>query len=150
MSPGPVQEIDFEAGPGSWRLSRAAPAPDLAELVVEYWEVQGALAAFRETLLPNGCLELMVSLGPPHQVLSPGGAGTWDRGWLSGLQERALLIESPSGTHLVSAHLHPLGGAELLGRRAAAAANSILDLEEFIGSRHTVISSFRACTRTRS
>jgi hypothetical protein len=34
--------------------------------VLEYWEVEGALSAFRETLLPNGAVEVMINRGPPH------------------------------------------------------------------------------------
>lgn len=75
----------------------------------------------------------MVNLGPPHRVLDREGAGVWERGWLSGLQERALLIESLHGTHLISARLHPLGATALLGRRAAGTANTIVDLEAFLG-----------------
>jgi hypothetical protein len=72
--PGPLQESELQAAPGTWRLSRADPAPDLAGLVQEYWEVEGALSAFRETVLPNGCLDLMIYLGPPHRVF--GGRGS--------------------------------------------------------------------------
>ncbi len=101
--------------------------------MVEYWQVEGELSAFRETLLPNGRVELMVNLGPPHRVLSPGGAGLWERAWVSGLQERALVIESAHGSHLVSARMHPLGAAALLGRRVARTANTVVDLEMFLG-----------------
>jgi hypothetical protein len=96
--PGPVQEIALEAAPGAWIFSRADPARDLAGLVLEYWEVRGELQRFRETLLPNGCVELMFDLGPPHRILSDQAPGVWDRSWLSGLQDRSLVIESLDGT----------------------------------------------------
>jgi AraC-like DNA-binding protein len=132
--PGVIQEIELQAAPGKWRLSRAEPAPDLVGLVTEYWEVEGTLDAFRETLLPNGSVELMVNLGPSHRVLSDQGSGMWDRAWYSGLQERSLVIESMQGTHLVSARLHPLGAAELLGKPVAQLANSVVDLELLLGN----------------
>lgn len=127
MSPV-VQEFELTAAPGSWRLSRRDPAADLAGVVVEYWEVRGALSAFRENLLPNGCAEVMVNLGPAHRVIGSGGSRLWERAWYSGLQERAITIESLDGTHLVSARLHPLGAVTLLGERAARGANSICEL----------------------
>ena len=71
--PGPTQHCQFSAASGAWRLSRAEPADDLRGLVLEYWEVEGALSAFRETLLPNGAVEVTVNLGPPHRVLSATG-----------------------------------------------------------------------------
>ncbi|HEX6050608.1 MAG TPA: helix-turn-helix domain-containing protein [Gemmatimonadaceae bacterium] len=132
--PGPVQEIELEAAPGVWRLSRADPAPDVAEFVTEYWEVEGQLGAFREALLPNGRVELMLNLGPAHRVLSEQAPGTWERAWLSGLQERALVIESLAGTHLVAARLHPLGAFELLGSQVPGAANSVVDLTAVMGA----------------
>ncbi len=132
--PGPLQEIDLQAGPGTWRLTRADPAADLAGLVKEYWEVEGALSAFRETLLPNACVEVMVNLGPPHTLLSDQGSGVWERAWFSGLHERSLIIESMHGTHLVSARLHPLGAVELLGAGVGGVANSVVDLETFLGA----------------
>jgi AraC-like DNA-binding protein len=131
--PGPVHTVALEAAPGAWTLDQASPTADLAGLVEEYWEVQGQLDSFREALLPNGFVELMINLGPPHQVHSDQAPGWWERSWYSGLQERALLIESASGTHLVSARLHPLGAWQLLGPWVAGVANSIVDLEAALG-----------------
>ena len=131
--PGPIEETLLEASPGTWRFCRAEPAPNVARFVTEYWEVEGKLQAFRETLLPNGCVEVMVNLGPPHRVLSDQAPGVWDRSWFSGLQERALVIESLEGTHLLAARLHPLGALELLGPGAPRAANSVVDLGTLIG-----------------
>ena len=130
----PAEEVELRAGPGTWYFRRADPAPELAGAVVEYWEVEGALAPFREMVLPNGCVELMVNLGPPHRVLGGRGAGVWEGAWLSGLQERAIPVESLGGTHLVAARLHPLGAAALLGPGAAAAANGVVALAALVGA----------------
>src|SRR5215207_5421279 len=66
--PGRVGRAELGAGIGAWRLASAPPDAPLAGLVKEFWEVEGALDAFRETLLPNGCTELMINLGPPHDL----------------------------------------------------------------------------------
>ena len=131
--PGPTQEFDLEAAPGQWRLTRADPCPALSGLVVEYWEVFGTLSAFRETLLPNGCVELMLNLGPSHRLLSEQGAGTWDGAWFSGLHERSLIIESMDGTHLVSVRMTPLAAVELLGAMVAECVNSVVELSTVLG-----------------
>ena len=131
--PGPVRETELAMAMGAWRVSSAVPDADLVGLVEEYWEVEGTLNAFRETLLPNGFVEVMVNLGPSHRVVDDAGSTTWDRAWFSGLQEHSLIIESLNGTHLVSARLHPLGAAELLGQTVASVANSIVDLEVLVG-----------------
>ena len=133
--PGPIREIEFDAPLGKWQLGSAAPATDLAGAVVEYWEVEGALLRpFRETLLPNGALEIMVNLGPMHEVHSEQGRGRWTHAWISGLQERAIDIETRDGTHLVSARLHPLGAVELLGHHVATVANRIVLIETILGA----------------
>jgi AraC-like DNA-binding protein len=131
--PGSIDTIEFEAPPGVWRLSRALPAAPLAHAVREFWEVKGALKAFRETLLPNGCVEIMINLGPPHRVHGGQGAGEWTDAWYSGLHERAISIETEQGTHLVSARLHPLGAAELLGQGVATHSNNIVELQQVLG-----------------
>jgi AraC-like DNA-binding protein len=133
--PQPVQMIEYEAPPGCWRFSSAAPDPAFAGIVQEYWEVEGRLAPFRERVLPNGYTELMVNLGPPHQMMTHAGTSVWERAWFSGLHERAIVIESLEGTHLVSARLHPLGALRLLGPAIVTLVNSVVDLETLLGQR---------------
>jgi AraC-like DNA-binding protein len=131
--PGPVQTLEYQSSPGQWRFSSAAPAGALAGVVQEYWEVEGRLSPFRERILPNGYTELMVNLGPPHQLLTHAGTSVWERAWFSGLHERAIVIESLDGTHLVSARLHPLGALRLFGPDVALAVNAVIDLETLLG-----------------
>ena len=131
--PGSVHTLEYEDSPGQWRFSSAAPEPALAGIAVEYWEVEGHLSPFRERVLPNGFTELMVNLGPPHTLLTDAGASVWEGAWFSGLHERAITIESLQGTHLVSARLHPLGALRLFGAAVPRAANTVVDLETFLG-----------------
>jgi AraC-like DNA-binding protein len=134
FSPGKIEELTHTTTLGTWSLSRAQPSADLAGVVREYWEVKGRLSPFREAVLPNGFVEVMVNLGPRHRVFEGAGTGVWDRSWYSGLQERSIFIESLDGTHLVSIRMHPLGATQVLGFAAPAAANSIIDLETIVGS----------------
>lgn len=131
--PGQSDEITHTTSLGTWSLTRAVPAPELNGFVHEYWEVRGRLSPFREAVLPNGYVEVMVNLGPVHRVFEGRGTGVWDRSWFSGLQERSIFIESLEGTHLVSARMRPLGATRLFGLAAPRAANSIVDLDAIIG-----------------
>jgi AraC-like DNA-binding protein len=131
--PGPIQTLEYEASPGHWRFSNAPPERSLAGIVQEYWEVEGRLSPFRERVLPNGYTEVMVNLGPPHQLLTHAGTSTWERAWFSGLRERAIAIESLQGTHLVSARLHPLGALRLFGADVPRAVNTVVNLETLLG-----------------
>ncbi len=130
-----VHEVEFTADLGAWKFRSAAPGDDLRHVVREYWEVEGSLRPFRETLLPNGACEIMFNLGPVHEVQSDQGRGFWTDAWMSGLHERSRIIESLNGTHLVSAGLHPLGATEILGDALARRANGIARLEDVIGNR---------------
>ncbi len=94
---GPSDEIKHTTTLGTWSLTRAEPDADFAGIVKEYWEVKGRLSPFREALLPNGFLEIMFNLGPPHRVFEGAGTGVWERSWFSGLQERSIFIESLEG-----------------------------------------------------
>ena len=131
--PGPVHTLEYESSPGRWRFSSATPDGRLSGIVQEFWEVEGRLSPFRERVLPNGCTELMVNLGPPHQVVTHTGTTVWERAWYSGLHERAIVIESLQGTHLVSARLHPLGALRLFGLSIAGTVNAVTDLEMLLG-----------------
>lgn len=131
--PGPVQTLEYEFSPGRWRFSSAPPDGALANIVQEFWEVEGRLSPFRERILPNGFTELMVNLGPPHQMVTHAGTSTWELAWFSGLHDRAIVIESLHGTHLVSARLHPLGALCLFGPGVAGCVNTVTDLEALLG-----------------
>jgi AraC-like DNA-binding protein len=131
--PGPVQTLEYESSPGRWRYSSAMPNGPLAGIVQEYWEVEGRLSPFREKILPNGYTELMVNLGPPHTMVTDAGTSVWERAWFSGLHERAIVIESLHGTHLVSARLHPLGALRVFGPGVAGSVNMVTDLELLLG-----------------
>ena len=131
--PEPVETLEYEASPGRWRFSNARPDRALAGIVQEYWEVEGRLSPFRERVLPNGYTELMVNLGPPHQMVTQAGTSVWERAWFSGLHERAIHIESLHGTHLVSARLHPLGALRLFGPAVAKLVNTVVELETLLG-----------------
>ena len=128
-----IDELSHTTTLGTWCLTRGQPSAELIGVVQEYWEVKGRLSPFREAVLPNGYVELMVNLGPAHRVFEGSGTGVWERSWFSGVQERSIFIESLDGTHLVSARLHPLGATHLFGFAVPAAANSIIDLEQLIG-----------------
>jgi AraC-like DNA-binding protein len=132
--PGSTQVVEYEASPGQWRFSSAEPDRDLEGIVVEYWEVEGRLSPFRERVLPNGCTEVMINLGPPHRMLVRGGSSVWETAWFSGLHARSIYIESLSGTHLVSARLHPLGALQLFGAPVAGLVNTVVDLEAVVGA----------------
>jgi AraC-like DNA-binding protein len=107
----------------------------LAHHVVEYWEVRGELAPFRERILPNACAELMFNLGPSHRMITGTSTTVWDSAWISGVHERAITIETDDGTHLVSIRFSPLGLRALLGAAASETVNRVIEATDLLGPR---------------
>jgi AraC-like DNA-binding protein len=134
VMPRPTQVVQYEASPGQWRFWSAEPDRDLHGIVMEYWEVEGQLSPFRERVLPNASTEIMINLGPPHRMFASGGSSMWEHSWFSGLHAQSIAIESLTGTHLVSARLHPLGARTLLGPAVPQMVNTVVQLEVLIGS----------------
>lgn len=132
--PGPTHSIDLAAPIGRWTYSSAPPTAALANHVVEYWEVRGELAPFRERILPNACAELMFNLGPPHRMIAGDHVSVWDTTWISGVHERAITIETDDGTHLVSIRFTPLGLRALLGASVTETVNRVINASMPLGS----------------
>lgn len=147
MSPRHLDLISHTTPLGTWSLVRGRPAAGMTG-VLEYWEVQGRLSPFREAILPNGATEVMINLGPPHRVFRGKATGRWDKSWFSGLQEKAIFVESLEGTHLISARLHPLAALRYLGPAVPGGANTVVELEALVGRSATALR--RALTAARS
>jgi AraC-like DNA-binding protein len=91
----------------------------------------------------------MINLGPSHTLLTSEGPSEWDSSWFSGLHARAIRIESLSGTHLVSARLHPLGALRLLGPLVPRSVNAVVDLAAVVGDPGAVALRHRLqCSQT--
>lgn len=133
--PGSTHSIDLGAPIGRWTFASAAPVGALAPHVVEYWEVRGELAPFRERILPNACAELMFNLGPSHRMITGASTTVWENAWVSGLHERAITIETDDGTHLVSIRFTPLGLRALLGVAASTTVNQVIEASALLGPR---------------
>lgn len=111
------RDLSFETPIGRWNMLEAQPAPDLADVVECYWEGWGDIPPLREKILPRTSVELMFNLKGRHRILElDGRVGEigQDRGWLSGMQRRFMLIETFEGSHFVAARLRPWGAWRLL------------------------------------
>ena len=128
-----ISSTEFAAGPGVWRVHSARPDAELAGIVEEFWAVEAELLPFTERVLPSGFVELMFNLGPVHRLVSEDGVQYCDHSWVAGLQERALTIESHSGTNLVSARLRAAHARRIIGPAVSRTGNRVIDLDSVIG-----------------
>jgi len=72
-----------------------AVGPPLDRHVAGIWAVSGAVPVTAETVLPNGVVELIFNLGPPHRVVEGHGDDAtvdrwYRRAWLAGMQQGPL------------------------------------------------------------
>jgi AraC-like DNA-binding protein len=130
------RSLSFESPVGRWTMLEAQPAPDLACAVECYWEAWGEIAPLREKILPRTEVELMFNLKGRHRILElDGRVGEigQDRGWLSGMQRRYMLIETFEGSHFVAARLRPWGAWRLLREPMQAVSGRVPRIGELWG-----------------
>lgn len=112
-----------------------AVGPPLDRHVAGIWAVSGAVPVTAETVLPNGVVELIFNLGPPHRVVDGhGGDATGDRwyrrAWLAGMQQGPLTIASQGHTDLVGVRFRPGGAAAVFGLSLAAITDAVVELDQ--------------------
>lgn len=141
MIPPLPRHLHFDTPVGQWDLYLASPPPDLAGVVDTLWEVCGRARYIREKILPAANIELMFNLGLPHQVVDredESRAEQFRAAWISGLQERYLLIEpcylpGTHDAHHVSVRLTPGGAQAVFGMPMSELSNRVFELDTVLG-----------------
>ena len=104
--------------------------PPLDRWVAGIWAVSGPVPVAAETVLPNGVVELIFNLGPPHRVVDDRGGQRWYReAWLAGMQQGPLTIASQGHTDLVGVRFRPGGAAAVFGLPLAAITDDVVELD---------------------
>jgi AraC-like DNA-binding protein len=112
------------------RLVAVAPSPRLSGFVETFWFVRGRPDYVREKVLPNGVIELIFNLGPPHMVvdaLDPSRTLPFYDAWFAGLQERSLVIQAFDAFDLVGIRFKPGGAAPFLRFSPAELTNHVVE-----------------------
>lgn len=145
-----IEELRFDSPiVGRWSRFLLPPPEELAPFVEVFWEVHGFAHFARERILPKTSIELMFNLGPPHRLLDPtqpAGATIYRDAWVSGLQQRLLVIEPcfdakrlPS--HLMAARLRPAGAYAFFGLPMNELSNDVVALDLLSGLRFSTVHS---------
>jgi len=127
----------------AWELWQRTPSRALTGRVIGLWAGLSPLPLARHRVLPNGELSLMFHVGPGQRLAERDGV-TWDEtlrsGFLSGLQERPITVESPhADTRVVSVRLAPLGAFALLdGLPQHELRADVIELDAVLGGVHRV------------
>lgn len=112
-------------GPGLF-----AVPPPLDRWVVGIWTVQGHVPVAAEAVLPNGVVEVILNLGPPHLVLGGDGARRYDRAWVAGMQQGPLTIAATGVSDLVGIRFRPGGAAALLDQPVGDLTDRVVEADD--------------------
>lgn len=119
--------------------------PPLDAFVEVVWAVKGSTFYQKETILPNGRMELMINFGSLQRVLAFGkaaAAADHARYWIAGLQSQPLTIESTGVSDLISIRFRPGGAHAIFGMPIFELTDQVIDLD-LLASR--AIESLRTC-----
>jgi AraC-like DNA-binding protein len=132
----------------------AAPLPPPLDAFIEVvWGVKGMTFYQKETVLPNGGIELMINFGSLQRVLAFGSQASpadHPRYWVAGLQSQPLTIESTGASDLLSIRFRPGGAHAVFGLPIDELNDQVIDLDllpgmpiETLRSRLAAAASFR-------
>ncbi|TFD39823.1 DUF6597 domain-containing transcriptional factor, partial [Cryobacterium sp. TMB3-12] len=112
------------------------PVPaDLAPDVLRLWYLEQPAEQRYERIFPQPALHLILNLSDPYRVfdLETGAARTLGAGFLSGLQPRFLMTQSPSAIRHVAAELAPFAAARFLDLPADELTGTVRESQGLLG-----------------
>jgi AraC-like DNA-binding protein len=107
------------------------PRVPVCECVELIWLTRGPENLRPEKVLPNGVVELIVNLGPPHRVVDPDDPTRYHRyhdSWLAGMQRSFLVIAAEQDSELVGIRFRPGGAHALLRRPVSEFTDRVVEL----------------------
>jgi AraC-like DNA-binding protein len=112
-------------------------APPLAPHVEHLWMARGHLSArWRNMILPDGAIELIVNLGDPQKLCTPGEPNRhtiFSRSWISGERTEPIVIDESGYVHLVGIRLRAGGAWPFLGIPLREFTDQVVELESILG-----------------
>lgn len=123
---------------------RPAP-PALDPVATRLWYLDTAPLRRYEKILPLPSIHLIVNLSEPYRLFDGDGASSAVvDAFVSGLQQRWLLIESPARIRHVGIELRPTGLHALAGRPGSASVGAVQDARHLLGGIDGLVTRLRA------
>jgi AraC-like DNA-binding protein len=117
-------------------FEKRTPRPPVSDYIESLWYARGQIGYWREHILPQSGVVLMVNLGAKHRALLGGDDGDErinDRSWVCGVQTRAMINEPLGPTHVLGASFRDHGAYPFLRIPVAELADDIVPLESLWG-----------------
>jgi AraC-like DNA-binding protein len=111
--------------------------PPLAPHVEHLWMARGQLPArWRNMILPDGAIELIVNLGDPQNLCEPDNPArqtVFKKSWISGERTAPIVIDESGYVHLVAVRLRAGGAWPFLGIPLREFTGQVVELEAILG-----------------
>lgn len=131
-------QLHHDSPAGHWDFAGFEPGPPWDDYLQMVWAVEGQASWSREKILPSSHIEVLINLGQVHHLLDrrdPSLVTEFHHAWVSGLQQRYLLIESLHGTRMMGIRLPPLGAYRFFGIPMQEISDQVIDLDLVLGAR---------------
>jgi AraC-like DNA-binding protein len=133
----PSRVLRHESEADRWEMVRAAPDPRLRAHVLSYCSYDERTTSFvRRRELPSVRVVVIVNLGEPIRVFSPGHGGWSEQavGFVAGLHDTYALTETSGSQAGMQIDLTPVGAHLLFGLPMDELAQRVVTLEELFGA----------------
>jgi AraC-like DNA-binding protein len=120
---------------GRWEIAHRLPPPALRAHVQRYtgW-VESTPVPMRRRELPVGAVPVIVSFGPPFDLLDPAiGRRTRRVSFVAGLDDRYTVVEHAGESRGVQIYFTPLGARRFFGQPLRDLAYEVVELEDVLG-----------------
>ena len=138
----PSRVFRHESERDRWEMVHAAPDPRLRGYALSYCSYDERTSSFvRRRELPSVRVVLIINLGEPIRVLSPGASGWCDQpeGFLAGMHDTYAVTETAGSQGGVQVDLTPVGAHLLFGLPMDQLAQRVVTLEEMFGRGGTLL-----------
>jgi AraC-like DNA-binding protein len=102
-------------------------------MVEVFWHSEGTSPA-RERLLPDGTVELALTLGERHRVVEGDRTENLPIAGITGIRSQPMVLEHPKRHDVVAVRLRPAGAYALFGMPMREVADRNVDLHDLVGS----------------
>ena len=119
------------------KFVKRLPSHDLRQLVKFYWVVEDAVPASLEpeTVVPDGCMEMIVHFGRPFESVHDARAAVVQpRGFVGGQITRSILIRPTGSIGMLGIRFHPAGARALAKMPMDRAAGETIDVTDLVGA----------------
>jgi AraC-like DNA-binding protein len=111
--------------------------PVLSQHVEHLWMARGYLPhPWRNMILPDGAIELIINLGDPQKLCGGNGAAhaVFRESWISGERTSPIVIDEEGTVDLIGARLRPGGAWPFLGMPLSEFTDQVIELEAVLGA----------------